>query len=49
MDNVILQAEVKHLLSATGKSHAAPLTVEPELHALHTPSAQCLETLLGYP
>lgn len=48
MDTITAQAEVKHLLSASGKPHAAPLAAEPQLRALYTPPAHWLVTPVGY-
>lgn len=48
MDTITARAEVKHLLSSSGKSHAAPLAVEPQLRALYTPPAHRLVTPVGY-
>lgn len=45
---IAAQVEVKHLQSPYGKCYAAPLTLEPMFCALHTPSAHCLVTSMGY-
>lgn len=48
MDTITAQIDMKHLLSASGKTPAAPLAVELQLCALHTPAARRLVTPVGY-